>query len=172
MRPSDLALALATSQFNTSGTSGTISPLVGNSMVHVKVVMDPSNTVVIPMARTLVLAKARERILTKFFQGGIALVEVKRRKLALRKPDGSLVVIDDNPTWRSIMDSVSYARRQRDHGPVEAPAKDTDRDRSSTKMVDKLTLYLLDADAIAKCQGSARDGGFLEPLPVSPAPAM
>ncbi|KAJ2531587.1 hypothetical protein EV175_007211, partial [Coemansia sp. RSA 1933] len=61
-------------------SNGIVSPLIRGSMVHIKVVLDASTIVVVPMMRSEVFARARERILTKFFQGGVPFVESKRRK--------------------------------------------------------------------------------------------
>ncbi|KAJ2583022.1 hypothetical protein IWW49_005452, partial [Coemansia sp. RSA 1797] len=107
---SDLSAALTTSQFHVSASHTFVSPLIGNSMVHIKVVMD-GIAVVVPMVRSIVFVHARERILTKLLQGGVPLVETKRRKLVVRKMDGSVAVIEDNPTWRTVMDIVSEAGR-------------------------------------------------------------
>ncbi|KAJ2026274.1 hypothetical protein IWW57_003093 [Coemansia sp. S610] len=115
----------------------TTSPLIGNSMVHVKVVMDAANITIVPMVRTVVFARARERILTKLFQGGVPFVESKRRKLAVRRPDGSMVVVADNQTWRCIMDAASVAKAGQPGVPADATTP-------GHKTVVKLTLHLID----------------------------
>ncbi|KAJ2135386.1 hypothetical protein IW136_004297 [Coemansia sp. RSA 678] len=133
---SDLSAALTTSQFHVSASHTFVSPLIGNSMVHIKVVMD-GIAVVVPMVRSIVFVHARERILTKLLQGGVPLVETKRRKLVVRKMDGSVAVIEDNPTWRTVMDMVSEAGRPQ--------ARTSEGDiMPDTKTVAKLTLYLTD----------------------------
>ncbi|KAJ2478257.1 hypothetical protein IWW56_003829 [Coemansia sp. RSA 2131] len=133
---SDLSAALTTSQFHVSASHTFVSPLIGNSMVHIKVIMD-GTAVVVPMVRSIVFVHARERILTKLLQGGVPLVETKRRKLVVRKMDGSVAVIEDNPTWRTVMDMVSEAGRPQ--------ARTSEGDiMADTKTVVKLTLYLTD----------------------------
>ncbi|KAJ2612740.1 hypothetical protein H4S08_002576 [Coemansia sp. RSA 1365] len=147
----DLAGALTASRFNVSATNTMISPLIGNSMLHVKVIMDASSRsiVVVPMVRTMVFARARERILTKFFQGGVAFVESKRRQLALRRPDGTMAVIEDNPTWRTVMDIASKAHCQQAKAVVGGTptsrwaASSGNAPTTTSKTVVKLTLYLI-----------------------------
>ncbi|KAJ2809742.1 hypothetical protein H4S07_003083 [Coemansia furcata] len=134
---SDFGEALTASTFSVGMANATISPLIGNSMVHVKVVMDAANIAIVPMVRTVVFARARERILTKLFQGGVPFVDSKRRKLAVRKPDGSMVVVADNQTWRYVMDAASAARANQPGIPADAMA-------GGYKTVVKLTLHLID----------------------------
>ncbi|KAJ2084311.1 hypothetical protein H4R24_000104 [Coemansia sp. RSA 988] len=149
----DLAAALTASQFKVSAANTMISPLVGNSMLHVKVVMDTDSRsiVVVPMPRTMVFARARERILTKFFQGGVAFVESKRRQLAIRRPDGTMAVIGDNPTWRTVMDVAGKAHCQQAKAVVAGTptsrwaASAGTAPTTTNKTVVKLTLHLIDS---------------------------
>ncbi|KAJ2687722.1 hypothetical protein IWW39_002729 [Coemansia spiralis] len=133
----DFGEALTASTFSVGMANTTTSPLIGNSMVHVKVVMDAANITIVPMVRTVVFARARERILTKLFQGGVPFVESKRRKLAVRKPDGSMVVVADNQTWRCVMDAASVAKAGQPGVPADATT-------AGYKTVVKLTLHLID----------------------------
>ncbi|KAJ2850221.1 hypothetical protein IWW36_002071 [Coemansia brasiliensis] len=138
----DLAASLTASRFNVSTPNSLITSLVGNSMVHVKVIMDNGLAVVVPLIRTIVFARARERILTKFFQGGVPLVETKRCRLAVRCLNGSMAPIDSNPAWRMLMDVVGDASCQQAKAVVHGtPALRTATD----KTVVKLTLYLTDS---------------------------
>ncbi|KAJ1834626.1 hypothetical protein IWW55_002293 [Coemansia sp. RSA 2706] len=141
----DLAAALTASQFNLSPANTLVSPLISNSMVHVKVIMDRMTAVVVPMVRSTVFARARERILTKFFQGGVPLVETKRRHLALRRPDGSMAAIADNPAWRAVMAVAADAGLQQAHAVVAGAPAPWPAVRPASKTVVKLTLYLTDA---------------------------
>ncbi|KAI9482110.1 hypothetical protein LPJ78_000867 [Coemansia sp. RSA 989] len=137
----DLAASLTASRFNVSTSNSLITSLVGNSMVHVKVIMDNGLAVVVPLIRSIVFARARERILTKFFQGRVPLVETKRCRLAVRCLDGSMAPIDSNPAWRMLMDVAGDASRQQAKAVVRGtPALRTAAD----KTVVKLTLYLTD----------------------------
>ncbi|KAJ2546294.1 hypothetical protein EV175_005654 [Coemansia sp. RSA 1933] len=95
-----LAAALSASYFNMVYSNGIVSPLIRGSMVHIKAVLDANTIVVVPMMRSEVFARARERIITKFFQGGVPLVESKRRKFVVCGENGHSLVIDNNPTWR------------------------------------------------------------------------
>ncbi|PIA19284.1 hypothetical protein COEREDRAFT_79236 [Coemansia reversa NRRL 1564] len=148
---SDLAGALTASQFNVSAANTMISPLIGNSMLHVKVVMDAGSRsiVVVPMVRTMVFARARERILTKLYQGGVAFVESKSKLLALRRPDGTMAVIENNPTWRTVMDVASKAHCQQAKAIVAGTptsrwaASSGNAPTTTNKTVVKLTLYLI-----------------------------
>ncbi|KAJ2354921.1 hypothetical protein IWW50_003568 [Coemansia erecta] len=149
LRYSDLTTALAASQFHVSAENTLVSPLIGNSMIHIKVVMDDGTAVIVPMVRSIVFARARERILAKLFQGGVPLVETKRRKLAVRRPDGSMAAIRDNQTWRIAMDVAGEAKRQQAREivggalmPCSAPVPGCAMPR---KTVVKLTLHLTDA---------------------------
>ncbi|KAJ2494016.1 hypothetical protein IWW37_000094 [Coemansia sp. RSA 2050] len=134
---SDFGEALTASTFSVGMVNTTTSPLIGNSMVHVKVVMDAANITIVPMVRTVVFARARERILTKLFQGGVPFVDSKRRKLAVRKPDGSMVVVADNQTWRCVMDAASAAKASQPGVAAGATA-------AGYRTVVKLTLHLID----------------------------
>ncbi|KAJ2035045.1 hypothetical protein GGI03_001320 [Coemansia sp. RSA 2337] len=134
---SDFGEALSASTFSVGMANATISPLIGNSMVHVKVIMDAANIAIVPMVRSVVFARARERILTKLFQGGVPFVHSKRRKLAVRKPDDSMVVVADNQTWRCVMDAASAAR-------ANQPGVAADATAAGYKTVVKLTLHLID----------------------------
>ncbi|KAJ2455473.1 hypothetical protein EV183_000805 [Coemansia sp. RSA 2336] len=137
----DLAACLTASRFHVSASGSLVTSLVGNSMVHVKVLMDNGLAVVVPLVRSIVFARARERILTKFFQGGVPLVETKRCRLAVRRLDGSLAPIDSNPAWRMLMDVAGDAGRQQAKAVVHGvPALRAAAD----KTVVKLTLYLTD----------------------------
>ncbi|KAJ1802260.1 hypothetical protein LPJ75_006240 [Coemansia sp. RSA 2598] len=110
----EAACALSVSHFSVAAIqNAVVSPLIGKSMVHVKVIVDEDTVVVVSMMRSIVFARARERILTKLFQAGIPFVESKKRRLVIKRPqDGSLVaVVKDNPTWRSIMDTASHPGR-------------------------------------------------------------
>ncbi|KAJ2793731.1 hypothetical protein H4R20_006454 [Coemansia guatemalensis] len=149
---SDLATALTASQFKVSAANTMVSPLIGNSMLHIKVVMDSDSRsiVVVPMTRTMVFARARERILTKLFQGGVAFVESKRRQLAIRRPDGTMAVIEDNPTWRTVMDVAGKAHCQQAKAVVAGTptsrwaASSGTAPTTTNKTVVKLTLHLID----------------------------
>ncbi|KAJ2162558.1 hypothetical protein GGF46_000561 [Coemansia sp. RSA 552] len=137
--PSDLEGALAISQFNVNAANTMVSPLIGNSMVHVKVIVDGTdNVVVVPIIYTMVFARVRERILTKLFQGGVPFVESKPRRLAVRRPDGSLAPIRDNPTWRTVMDIAARTtcQKPRSAGGCGGAVQ------FSAKTVVKLTLQL------------------------------
>ncbi|KAJ2801851.1 hypothetical protein H4R21_002641 [Coemansia helicoidea] len=139
---SSIAGALGASQFNVSPASKVVSPLIGNSTVHVKVIMDEDTVVVVPMLLTLVFAKARERILTKLFRGGVPLVESKRRTLAVRQADGTMAPIMDNPTWRALMDVAARARCQQPR--VTSPhAAWPVAPQPCARSVVKLTLFLM-----------------------------
>ncbi|KAJ2742544.1 hypothetical protein GGI20_004407 [Coemansia sp. BCRC 34301] len=140
---SDFGEALTASTFNVRMVNAIVSPLIGNSMVHVKVIMDASNITIVPMVRSVVFARARERILTKLFQGGVPFVDSKRRKLAVRKPDGSLVVVADNQTWRCVMDAASVAR-------AHQPGVAADATAAGYKTVVKLALHLIDPAEITE----------------------
>ncbi|KAJ2707641.1 hypothetical protein FB645_000618 [Coemansia sp. IMI 203386] len=156
----EAACALSVSHFSVAAVQNTIvSPLIGKSMVHVKVVMDADTIVVLSMMRSVVFARARERILTKLFHAGVPFVESKRRKLAIVRPqDGSLVaVVGDNPTWRSIMDAASHPGRWQNES---ITAFDTPKPAhqgicgaaASTspgfRAVVKLTLHLVDPEKV------------------------
>ncbi|KAJ1942206.1 hypothetical protein FBU59_003267 [Linderina macrospora] len=150
----DLSAALSISQFTAGSTMGTLSTLIGNSMVHVKVVLDAQNAVVLVMPRTLVFAQARERILTKFFTAGFPLVALKRRRLVLRQPGGQMFVVADNRAWRGVMDAVGSTRALR-KGEARRLVHLVDESAElaaepvSVKCVDKLTLHLVDpSDAL------------------------
>ncbi|KAJ2710547.1 hypothetical protein H4R19_003693 [Coemansia spiralis] len=139
---SDVAGSLAASQFYVSPASTAVSPLIGNSMVHVKVIMDEDTVVVVPILRMMVFARARERILTKLFQGGVSLVESKGRTLAVRRADGSMMPITDNPTWRALMDVAARAHQQQQAKASGPGAAWPDVLRPCTRTVAKLTLHL------------------------------
>ncbi|KAI9503990.1 hypothetical protein BX070DRAFT_125510 [Coemansia spiralis] len=66
-------MAFSSSRFNLAVVNGIVSPLIRNSMVHLKVVMNANTIVIVPMVRTEVFARARERILTKLFGAGYLL---------------------------------------------------------------------------------------------------
>ncbi|KAJ1797587.1 hypothetical protein LPJ59_003043 [Coemansia sp. RSA 2399] len=127
-----LATALSSSCFSVMLSNGMVSPLVRGSMVHIKVVMDADTIIIVPMMRSEMFARARERILTKLFRGGIPLVESKRRKLVARGENGSGLVIENNPTWRKVMDATGRVHRLNAHSLVQS------------RVVAKLTLHLLD----------------------------
>ncbi|KAJ2322997.1 hypothetical protein GGI00_005759, partial [Coemansia sp. RSA 2681] len=134
-------------------------------MVHVKVIMDASNITIVPMVRSVVFARARERILTKLFQGGVPFVDSKRRKLAVRKPDGSMVVVADNQTWRCVMEAASAAR-------ANQPGVAAGATTAGYKTVVKLTLHLIDpaelTDRLATTGGPSSEKNMSRtPLPQS-----
>ncbi|KAJ1718407.1 hypothetical protein LPJ61_006643 [Coemansia biformis] len=140
----DIACALAASHFFVSAANTAVSSLVGNSMVHVKVVMDGDTAVVVPMLRTMVFATARERILTKLFQGGVPLVESKSRTLAVRRRDGSMAPVVDNQTWRMAMEVAARAHSQQAKAAGAPPAMIAQPAALplTTRTVVKLTLHL------------------------------
>ncbi|KAJ2449032.1 hypothetical protein GGF42_004901 [Coemansia sp. RSA 2424] len=159
----DFGEALTASTFSVGMANAIISPLIGNSMVHVKVIMDASNITIVPMVRSVVFARARERILTKLFQGGVPFVDSKRRKLAVRKPDGSMVVVADNQTWRCVMEAASTAR-------ANQPGVAADATTAGYKTVVKLTLHLIDPAELT--DRLATTGCRLaDPAPLQPAMA-
>lgn len=129
--------ALSSSAFNVTMTNSTISPLIGNSMVHVKVIVNPDTIIVAPMMRSIVFARARERILTKLFQCGVPFVETKPCKLAIRKQldngEERMVAIENNQAWRNVMDAAgSYEHA---NNGVSSP--------SCVRRVVKLVLHLI-----------------------------
>ncbi|KAJ2522663.1 hypothetical protein GGI11_001674 [Coemansia sp. RSA 2049] len=136
-----IAAALSPSYFNMVFSNGIVSPLIRGSMVHVKVVMDASTIVVVPMMRSEVFARARERIITKLFQGGVSLVESKRRKLVVCGANGKTLVIDNNPTWRKVMDAI---------GSVYLPCSPKP---ANSRAVAKLTLRLMGTQDIGMVAG-------------------
>ncbi|KAJ2781810.1 hypothetical protein GGI15_003109 [Coemansia interrupta] len=160
----EVSCALSLSHFHVSSANTMVSPLIGKSMVLVKVVMDANTAVVVSVIRSMVFARARERILTKLFQGGVPFVETKRRKLVLRRPeDGRIVaVVGDNPTWRNIMESVGHPYQWLREGSTavnspRAAEPCTDSEvvgqrvcaKSEIRTVPKLTLHLVDPSDVA-----------------------
>ncbi|KAJ2006465.1 hypothetical protein GGI04_001874 [Coemansia thaxteri] len=169
----DFGEALTASTFSVGLVNASASPLIGNSMVHVKVVMDADTIAIVPMVRTIVFARARERILTKLFQGGVPFVESKRRKLALRRPDGSLVVVADNPAWRGVMEAAAAAKAQQPQ-PIAAAATAA---APGFKTVVKLTLHLIDpADITGRLDSTgcraAEPAALTPPVAARPAVAL
>ncbi|KAJ2853636.1 hypothetical protein FB639_006506 [Coemansia asiatica] len=150
------ASALSVSHFKVAAVQNSIvSPLIGKSMVHVKVIVDADTIVVLSMMQSIVFARARERILTKLFHAGVPFVESKRRRLAIKRPqDGSFVaVVEDNRTWRSIMDTASHPGRwQNESITAFNSPKVVQQSIDGTpagacpgiRAVVKLTLYLVD----------------------------
>ncbi|KAJ2853075.1 hypothetical protein GGI22_005014, partial [Coemansia erecta] len=136
-RISILATALSSSCFSVMLSNSMVSPLVRGSMVHIKVVMDADTIVIVPMMRSEVFARARERILTKLFRGGVPLVESKRRKLVARGENGSSLVIANNHIWRKVMDTTRNVHRLKEHSLVQS------------RIVAKLTLHLLDPQDVS-----------------------
>ncbi|KAJ2847684.1 hypothetical protein GGI22_005907, partial [Coemansia erecta] len=128
---------LSSSCFSVMLSNSMVSPLVRGSMVHIKVVMDADTIVIVPMMRSEVFARARERILTKLFRGGVPLVESKRRKLVARGENGSSLVIANNHIWRKVMDATRNVHRLKAHSLVQS------------RIVAKLTLHLLDPQDVS-----------------------
>ncbi|KAJ1668062.1 hypothetical protein IW140_000773 [Coemansia sp. RSA 1813] len=150
-----LGAALSFSCFSMMFSNGIVSPLIRGSMVHIKVVMDAGTIVIVPMMRSEVFARARERILTKLFQGGIPLVESKRRKFVACRANGSSLVIENNPTWRKVMDATKSVHRMNAHRSVHG------------RVVAKLTLHLMDQQDEAVLSESRQP--LTAPCDMSPA---
>ncbi|KAJ2725168.1 hypothetical protein GGI07_001430 [Coemansia sp. Benny D115] len=142
--------AFSISQFKVTGGNCIIPPLIGKSIIHVKVVVDKDTCIVVPMVRNIVFARARERILTKLFQCGVPFVASKALRLVVRRPeDGSVVsVVGDNPAWRQLMDAAVRNKHRlcggRPSGEFPRTSEDSDGAMvADTRYVIKLTLHLV-----------------------------
>ncbi|KAJ1947944.1 hypothetical protein GGF37_000091 [Kickxella alabastrina] len=151
------ACAFSVSHFNVAISNTMVSPLIGKSMIHIKVIMDAETIIVMSMVRTIVFALARERILTKLFQGGVPFVVTKRRKLILRNPDcGKCVaVVGDNQTWRNVLDTAGYSSWLCGDGTAASTPRLNEMSDggdaivgSGVKTVMKLTLHLVDPSEV------------------------